>query len=250
LHFKVNSFHHQYKGIINYGLNRYDVSLQAFGCAIELLPMFSTNYIWRAAVYFDLRAFDKCLEDLDSAARLDAGEGPLFWRGLLYLRLGEYKKAMYDLKSSLYENKRANSSPEALPPSRTLFWLGIALDRLGEADDAKLMLSRVADSAKLENKSTKFTEPARLAILNGDINLAKQLYRSIFAGPYAVDVAKTEEAQLLLLTELYPERQDAKAIKTWFSTKRKHAYSIKSGKFYRDERATSLTSSHVRSNSL
>jgi tetratricopeptide (TPR) repeat protein len=219
-----NSFHHQYKGILNYGLGRDQQAVDAFTVAIQLLPTWAAHFIWRAAVYFDLCEFKKCLADLDKASTLDSGDGPLFWRGLLYLRLGQGKKGMYDLKAALAEAKKVTSA-DAQPPSRILFWLGVSYDLLGEADEAKLYLSRVHVIAPSESsKPSKFSEPARTYLLAGEFEKAKALYRLLFAGNYAVDVVKTEQSHLEMLCELYRMR-NLEEVRDWFLAEKKMAYS-------------------------
>lgn len=87
-----NSFHHQFKGILNFGLGNYKVGIESFNLydfrllcdvnnlrAIKQFSKWSGHYVWRAAVSYELGETERALEDLDMAVYLKADEISLFW---------------------------------------------------------------------------------------------------------------------------------------------------------------------------
>jgi len=232
-------------------------ALEAFSRGIELLPTWSSHYVWRAAVHYDLGDFTRCQEDLDRASSLDPSDGPLFWRGLLQLRTGKRTEALYDLKASLKEAKKLSADPDATPPSRILFWLGVTHRLLGDEKEAQHMLQRVPIIAATEvAKVAKHSEPARTALLAGDISKAKHHYKHMLSGHYAVDAYKTEQSHLDLLAILFPSNTSVADVRTWFNNKRKLLFSaaVSSEKFKgssssEQELACSLSPPLVRSDS-
>jgi hypothetical protein len=154
-----NSFHYQFRGILNFGLERNEVALENFTKAIELMPEWAGHYVWRAAVYYELHDVENTLRDLDTAVTLRPDEVSLFWRGLFYLDTGETWKALYDLQAAY---------KEAIRPvhSRIVFWLAVAHLLTSHIEEA---LELFAECSRLsivdERKVARFSEPARLALI-------------------------------------------------------------------------------------
>jgi tetratricopeptide (TPR) repeat protein len=163
-----NSFHYQFRGILNFGLERNAVALENFNKAIELLPNWAGHYVWRAAIFYELRDFESTLRDLDTAVNLKPDEVSLFWRGLFYLDRGEILKALYDLYSAYKEANRPIHS-------RIVFWLGVAQLLASHIDEALHYFDECARlSAADERKVARYTEPARLALLTPILNWVKK----------------------------------------------------------------------------
>eukprot|EP01127_Copromyxa_protea_P008992 TRINITY_DN2084_c0_g4_i1.p1 TRINITY_DN2084_c0_g4~~TRINITY_DN2084_c0_g4_i1.p1 ORF type:complete len:608 (+),score=53.78 TRINITY_DN2084_c0_g4_i1:112-1935(+) len=223
----ANSFHHQFKGILNFGLGNHKNGLSDFNTAINLLPTWSGHYVWRAAIYSELRETERAMADLDTAVRLRADEIALFWRGLLHLGLGNLTKSKYDLKAALV-------AAEAPVHSRILFWLGVSLFIDGEKHEARKLWEKTLQNARNEKRVAHHTEPARVAlVVNQDENNAKNHYCQFFKAYYTIDNTKTENSHLELLSSLFPHNQAIATVTQWFKAEREklccimQAYQIK-----------------------
>jgi tetratricopeptide (TPR) repeat protein len=215
-----NSFHHQYKGILLFGMEKYQEALETFTKAIELLPDWGGHYVWRAAVFWELGDVAKTTEDLDTAIKIKADEVPLFWRGILYLHLGNFHKAHYDLRSSLREAEQPIHA-------RITFWLGVTKLLLGKNEESTELFQTTQRLSQSDNRAAKYGETARMALLlKDDFAEAKRLYKTFFEGYYTIDNAKTENTHLDLLSRLFPKNETISLALKWFTRKRCKLYNL------------------------
>lgn len=170
----ANSFHHQFHGVLAYGLDRSRASLRSLTKAIELLPSCAPHLIWRAAVHVDLQHSGRALADLDSA--IATGDfAAYFWRSLLHVREGHYVKAKYDLRNAAKDGNGCGSA-------RVLFWQGVVGDLAGKTSAAHKRWARAMDLAEAEAKLGRHTERARVSLLRGEAGKAvRALYEPVLS---------------------------------------------------------------------
>jgi len=209
-----NSFHHQFKGILNFGLGHNEVGMESFNAAINLYPNWSGHYVWRAAVYCELGEIALATDDLDTAVHLKADETSLFWRGLLHLGLKEFTKAKYDLLAAMHEAENPCHS-------RILFWLGVAHSLDNEKERAQELWEQTLKTANKEVRVAHYNEPARVALVaHEDEKQARKFYTQFFQAQFTVDNMKTESVHLILLSSLFPTNKAIANVAHWFEQER------------------------------
>ena len=128
---------------------------------------------------------------------------------LLHLDGGDLDVALAELDTAVAcEGDRA----------RNYFWRGVVHHLRGEAAPAQFDWGQAGTIALEERAScSRLNDPARLALMRGDVEAARSGYTAALAGPCLLDRLRTEQGYLRRLARCLPDRDDIATVSTWYA---------------------------------
>lgn len=78
-----------------------DRAISSFNSALSFDRQHESTLVWRGRAYINKQHFGKAIRDLSEAIKINPASAYLFKRGLSYLALNDYEKALEDIKQVL-----------------------------------------------------------------------------------------------------------------------------------------------------
>ncbi|MEO1262805.1 MAG: tetratricopeptide repeat protein [Bacteroidota bacterium] len=128
------------RGYINFKLRNYDDAMYDFSKSIDIHPNSPDAYWGRANVKIKKKDVQGAIEDLARCIKTSIPHQPIFWsarrlKGELHLQLGEYQKAIFELKLVTKRAFKPND-PNIKWQKNAMFNYGKALFEAGEYNDS------------------------------------------------------------------------------------------------------------------
>jgi tetratricopeptide (TPR) repeat protein len=187
----------------------YAAALADFSKAIELQPENGDNYHWRGRVYQDMQDYPAALADFSKAIDLQPENGNnYFWRSLVFLETGDTAAALQDLDKA-HELKSDDSGD--------LLWRGVGHRLLGNEEAAQADWQRATELLQQEEQNDNWhTKAGRLALLQGDLDTAREHYTQ-FLPLTTPPEARNQLEHLQRLARLFPARADIRELSEWLA---------------------------------
>jgi tetratricopeptide (TPR) repeat protein len=204
-----NGSFYDWRGAIQYRLGDYMAALADLNRAVELLPENSSPYQGRGQTQYQLQDYMAALADFNRAVKLQQDNGDNYiGRGLAYCQLRDYEAALIDL------NRAVELKSDDL---HNVFWRGVIYQLLNHLEAAQTDREQAASLAKTEtNTCLQGRVLARIALLDSQSNSARDLYVQVLDGSCKPHSLRIEASYLQLLSRMFPDRDDIRAMYEWF----------------------------------
>ena len=126
--------------------------MRAYGLAIEESDRYVPAYVNRGLVYMQLGQFDKAIKDFDEAIRLEPGAAAhYFKRGVALRQLGDYQKAADSFASAIEFNNKYVPAYRYMADSMTALGLDALADQYRtKADELEAAAETEAAGSSVE----------------------------------------------------------------------------------------------------
>jgi tetratricopeptide (TPR) repeat protein len=182
--------------------------------AIDLSPQEANNYFMRSLIHWLRGNIILARRDCDDAIRLWPSQQPPanlhLVRGLTWLSESYgARMALHDFRQAVKLGGKGNTS-------NYMFWQFVARQKSGLdlIEDQDQIMAAIESEKDLALKTRIH---ARLAALNGDIDIARQAYQQFLAeNSQNRWLMLVEQASLRCLASIYPERLDLRSLAEWW----------------------------------
>src|SRR5687767_14597874 len=155
-------------GFAQSGVRQFREAIETFTRGIAIAPDNAMLYRWRGHRYLSVREFDRALADLTRGFALDSlNYGVLYHLGIVRFVRGEFAAAADAFR------RAQPRAPEAGELTGSTDWLWMSLSRAGRNTEAKVMLDRRPDTAKVANAYAR-----RLQLYRGEITARSEEHTS------------------------------------------------------------------------
>jgi tetratricopeptide (TPR) repeat protein len=166
---------------------------------MDIAPNNAMLYRWRGHRYLSVREFDLAHADLTKGLAIDPNNyGILYHLGIVNFVRGDFRRA-----AELFTRAQPRA-PDGGELAGSTDWLWMSLMRAGRANEARAMLARRPDTAKVNNAYTQ-----RLKLYRGEIT-PEQVFTP-------ADTADVQMATLAYgIGNWFLVRRDTATARTWF----------------------------------